>query len=105
MMNFTRKSRFVAGGHMTETHSSLTYLSVVSRETVKIALTIADLNDLDIMAADIGNAYINALCKEKVYFTAGTEFSAKKGQYVVVIQALYGLKPSGSAWRAFLAQT
>ena len=104
-MDFTRKARFVAGGHMTEPPSSLTYSSVVSRETVRIALTIAALNDLDIMAADIGNAYLNAPCREKVYFTAGTEFGAKKGQYVVVIRALYGLKTSGAAWRAFLAQT
>eukprot|EP00957_Ditylum_brightwellii_P024639 1861864-Ditylum_brightwellii.AAC.1 len=83
---------------MTEPPSSLTYLSVVSRETVRIALTIAALYDLDIMAADIGNAYLNAPCREKVYFTTGTEFSAKKGQYVVVIWALYGLKTSGAAW-------
>eukprot|EP00957_Ditylum_brightwellii_P181850 13853569-Ditylum_brightwellii.AAC.1 len=72
---------------------------------VRIALTIAALNDLDVMAADIGNAYLNAPCREKVYFTAGTEFGAKKGQYVVVIRAFYGLKTSGAAWRAFLAQT
>eukprot|EP00957_Ditylum_brightwellii_P071882 5463513-Ditylum_brightwellii.AAC.1 len=57
------------------------------------------------MAADIGNAYLNAQCREKVYFTAGMEFGAKKGQCVVVIRAMYGLKTSGAAWRAFLAQT
>ena len=31
-MDFTRKARFVAGGHMTDAPSSLTYSSVVSRE-------------------------------------------------------------------------
>ena len=36
-MDFTRKARFVAGGHMTETPPSITYSSVVSRESVKIA--------------------------------------------------------------------
>eukprot|EP00957_Ditylum_brightwellii_P194945 14852350-Ditylum_brightwellii.AAC.1 len=64
-MDFTRKARFVTGGHMTEPPSSLTYSSVVSREMVRIALTIAALNDLGIMAADIGNAYLNAPCREK----------------------------------------
>eukprot|EP00957_Ditylum_brightwellii_P189296 14408273-Ditylum_brightwellii.AAC.1 len=38
---------------------------VVSRETVRIALTIAALNNLGIMAANIGNAYLNAPCREK----------------------------------------
>eukprot|EP00957_Ditylum_brightwellii_P023711 1789369-Ditylum_brightwellii.AAC.1 len=104
-MNFTRKAKFVVGGHMTEPPSSLTYLSVVSRETIRIALTIAALNDLDIMAAGIGNAYLNEPYREKVYFTIGTEFGAKKGQYVVVIWSLYELKTSGSAWRSFLIQS
>jgi hypothetical protein len=31
-MNFTRKARFVAGGHMTETPESMTYSSHVSRQ-------------------------------------------------------------------------
>ena len=64
-MDFTRKARFVAGGHMTETPPSITYSSVVSRESVKIAFLIAALNDLDIMSCDIGNAYLNAPVKRK----------------------------------------
>lgn len=57
-MDFTRK----AGSHMTEAPLSLTYSSVVSRESVKIAFLIAALNDLDLMLYDIGNAYLNAKC-------------------------------------------
>lgn len=48
--NFWRKARLVAGGHMTEVPSSITYSSVVSRDSVHIALTVAALNDLDILA-------------------------------------------------------
>jgi hypothetical protein len=33
-MDLTRKARFVAGGHTTETPSSITYSSVVSRDSV-----------------------------------------------------------------------
>ena len=51
---FTRKERLVAGGHMTDTPSSITYSSVVSRESVRIAFLIAALNDLEVFAADIG---------------------------------------------------
>ena len=53
--NFHRKAWFVAGGHTTETPASLTYSSVVSRDTVRIALTIAALNDLQVMSCDIQN--------------------------------------------------
>lgn len=104
-MDFTRKARFVAGGHMTETPASLTYSSVVSRESVRIAFLLAALNDLDVLAADIGNAYLNADCREKIYFTAGPEFGSHEGQQVLIVRALYGLKSSGAAWRAHLAQS
>jgi hypothetical protein len=61
MENFQRKARLVAGGHMTEvTSSTVTYASVVSRESVRIALTLAALNDLEVKTADIENAYLTA---------------------------------------------
>jgi hypothetical protein len=53
-MDFTRKARFVDGGHTSEAPASLTYSSVVTRESVRIAFTIAALNNLDILMADIG---------------------------------------------------
>ena len=56
--NFRRKARFVAGGRTTNVASTLTYASVVSRDSVRIALTIAALNDLQILACDIQNAYL-----------------------------------------------
>jgi hypothetical protein len=61
-MDFTRKVRFVTGGYLTDPPSTVTYASVVSRESVRIAFLIAALNDLDIMAADIQGAYLNAPC-------------------------------------------
>ena len=60
--NFQRKARMVAGGHTTNTLSSVTYRYVVSRDLVRIMLMIAALKDLDLQAADIKNAYLNAPC-------------------------------------------
>ena len=97
-MDFTRKARFVAGGHMTEAPASLTYSSVVSRESVRIAFTVAALNDLDVLVADIGNAYLNADCREKVYTIAGPEFGSNAGKHIVITRALYGLKSSGATY-------
>jgi hypothetical protein len=59
-MDFTNKARIVVGGHVTDPPSSITYSSVVSREMVRIVFVLAALNDLNILAAHIGNAYLNA---------------------------------------------
>lgn len=55
--NFRRKARYVADGHKTEAPAAITYSTVVSRDSVRICLTIAALNDLEVLAADIENAY------------------------------------------------
>ncbi len=49
-MDFTRKARFVAGGHTTDTPGSITYSSVVSSDSVRLAFVIARVNDLDVLA-------------------------------------------------------
>ena len=46
MEDFRRKYRLVAGSHTINPPSTIIYASVVSRETVRIALTLAALNDL-----------------------------------------------------------
>ena len=90
--NFRRKARLVAGGHTTDPPSSITYSSVVSRESVRIALTVAALNNLDILGCDIQNAYISAPCREKIYCEAGDEFGSDAGKIMIVRQASHGLK-------------
>lgn len=42
-INLTRKARFVAGGHRTDPPSQITYSTVVSRDSVRIAFLIAAL--------------------------------------------------------------
>jgi hypothetical protein len=105
-MDLTRKARLVAGGHTTDPPPSVnTYSSVVTRESGRIAFLVAALNDLDILAADIGNAYLNAPCRERLYTTAGPEFGPDQGKQVVIVRALYGLRTSGASWHAQLADT
>jgi hypothetical protein len=103
--NFRRKARLVANGNETEAPSALTYSSVVSRDSVRIALLIASLNDLKLLACDIQNAYLTADCREKIYIKAGHEFGSEAGSIMVIRKALYGLKSSGAAFRAHLAET
>jgi hypothetical protein len=71
-MTLQRKARFVAGGHLTEPTKDMTFSSVVSRDSVRLAFLVAALNDLSVLSADIsGRAYLNANEGEKVYFIAG----------------------------------
>ena len=77
MEDFRRKAQLVAGGHMTETPKCMTYSSVVGRETVRIALTIAALNDLQVKAGDVMNAYVTEPCSEKIWTVLGKEFGKR----------------------------
>jgi hypothetical protein len=103
-MDFTRKARFCAGGHTTDTPAAMTYSSVVSRDSVRIGFMLAALNGLDVMACDLENTYLNAPCVEKIWFEGGLECGSDKGKVCVVVRALYGLKSAGASWRATLAQ-
>ena len=104
-MDFTRKARLVARGDLTDPPSTLTYSSVVSRESVRIAFLVASMNGLEIMMFDVGNAYLNAFTSEKLYCIAGKEFGDEEGRLMIIRRALYGLKSSGAAYRAHFAQT
>ena len=53
MDGFPRKYGMVAGSHTTEAPKTRTYASVVSRESVRILLTMAVVNELEVKAADI----------------------------------------------------
>ena len=57
------------------------------------------------MACDIQNAYLTANCREKIWTYAGPEFGSERGQPMIIKKALYGLKSSGAAFRAHLAET
>ena len=103
-MDFTRKDRFVARGHTTESPSSITYSSAVSRDSVRLAFTIMDLNSVDFMPSDLDNAYLNAMCCKKIWFEGGTECGEDKDKVLIVVRVLYGLKYTGQSWRSALAQ-
>jgi hypothetical protein len=45
------------------------------------------------------------MCREKVYTICGPEFGPEdEGKFAVIVRAQYGLKSSGAAWRAHLAE-
>ena len=102
--NFRRKARFVADGHLVETPSSITYILVVSRDSVRILLLAAALNDLDIMGADAQNTFLSAYNLEKHWIRAVPKFGPEQGKVFIVVRALYGLKSSSAAFGFFISK-
>ena len=103
--NFLRKARLVVGGHTTEAPATLSYSLVVSHDSVWIALTIVALNELEVMACDIQNAYLTANCHEMIWTRAGPEFGSEAGTIMFIHNTLYGLRSSGATFCAHLAET
>ncbi len=104
MVDFGRKARLVAGGHVADAPATMTYASVISCEMVQIALTIAALNSLDVKTGDVMNAYITALITKKVRTVLGPEFGdAECCLHAIIVRALYGLKSAGAAFQAQLS--
>jgi hypothetical protein len=60
-MGFSSKTRWALDGHKLPTPEESTYAGVVSRESVKITMTYAALNGLEVCAVDIRNAYLQPL--------------------------------------------
>jgi hypothetical protein len=89
--NFRRKARYCADGHRTGAPASVTYSTVVSRDSVRILLTIAALNGLDILGADVQNAFLTAPNKEKCWMIAGPEFGHEEGKTFLVVKAFTAL--------------
>ena len=99
MEGFRRKSRLVAGGHMEEAPATLTKVSVVSHESVRIALTLVALNNIEVKTADTKNAYLKAPVSDQIWTVLGLEFGSDAGKRAIIVRALYGLKSAGASFR------
>ena len=77
----------------------------MTRESVRLELIISGMHDLDICACDIGNAYLNAPYRGKLWTKAGSEFGSEKGYDFLIVRALYELKSSGAACIEKIAET
>ena len=102
-MDFTRKARWVLDGHRTPDPIGSTSAGVVSHESVRIAITYATLNGLQVFAADIRNTYLQAPSSQKDYIVCGPEFRIENiGKVALIHRALYGGKSAGRDFRNHL---
>jgi hypothetical protein len=61
------------------------------------------LNGHELWAANVGNTYLVASAKEKVYIVAGPEFGERQGHAMLIKKVLYGLRTSGAHWHEHFA--
>ena len=92
------KAWLVADGHLTKAPNETVYPGVVSLRNLRLAMFLAELNDLQLWGADVGNAYLQALTKEKLHIVAGPEFEELQGYIVVMYKVLYGTRSGGACW-------
>ncbi len=97
------KARVVANGNLTEVPLESVYSGVVSLRGLRMMLFLAELNGYETWSTDIGNAYLEAFTKEKLYVVAGPEFGDREGHILVIVKALYGLRSSGKRWAERMA--
>ena len=97
-IDFTRNSILISYGIKTEAPVALSYSTVVPRDKVRLEFLIAELNDLDVIACKIVNAYFNAPCKEKIWFKVGTECGDHQGKVMILVRDLYVIKRPGASW-------
>ena len=92
------KARLVADGHLTKEPMETVYSGVVSIRNLRLTMFLAELNNLELWGADVGNAYLQALTREKLYIVGGPEFEELQGHVLVMYKTLYGTRSGGACW-------
>ena len=100
------KARLVARG-FEQVHGidfDETYAPVTKINSIKLLLSVAADQDLEIKQLDFDTAFLNARLDHTVYLTLppGT---GQEGQVVKLIKSLYGLKQAGHDWHELIAGT
>ena len=85
-MDFTQKVKWAKDGHKTPEPDYLNISVVMSREIVCIDFKNSTLNDIDFMAAEINNTYLQASSSQKHYIKRGAEFGSEHIGKVALIR-------------------
>ena len=88
----------LATGKLTPDPIDSIYSRVVSTGSLRLAIFLSKLNNMEVWGAEIGNACLEATTKEKICIVAGPELKELQGHILVIHKALYGLKSSGLRW-------
>ena len=99
---FMQKAKLVTGGHMIDPPATITYTSVVLKETVQNILTKSALNAFKAKAAIIMNVFVQTPVTKKVSTMPSQEYNKYVIKHVLIVTALCGLKSAGAIFRSHL---
>ena len=92
--DLTFKARLVCDGSRIDPKGLSTRATVVRGVSVRLLDVIANSQRLSVLCGDIGNAFIQAKTKEKIYTKCGKEFGERASCIAIIKRALYGLTTS-----------
>ena len=72
------------------------YSGVIAPEAIRLGMFAAVNSNLQVFAADIGNAYLHAKTNEKLYTILGEEYGSLGSKVLVFDKGLYGFRCSGA---------
>ena len=98
-----RKARFVAGGRLTDDQGEDAYAGVIAPEALRLGMFVPVNNNLQVVAADIGNAYLHAKTGENLCTILGEEDGSLSGVVLVFDKGWYGLRSSGARFHEHLS--
>ena len=101
--DLTPKARLVCDGSQVDPRDLSTRATLVKGISVRLLYIIADSQNLKALTGDIGNAFIQAHTKEKIYTRCGPEFGDREHSIAVIVRALYDLTTSAERFRTMLA--
>ena len=65
-------------------------------------MLLSEINQLELWGIDVGNAYLEAHNKEKLFIVAGPEFDGFEGHILVMDKPLYGTRMAEACWHDHL---
>ena len=101
--DLTYKSRLVCDGSRVDPRGLSTRSTIVKGVSVHLPEIIVDSHNLEVMTGDIGNDFIQAHTKDKIYIKCGPEFGDSARSIAIIVRALYGLTTSTEIFRTMLA--
>ena len=103
-VNGRHKSRMCVDGSVTDDLGPEIYACVILIRAVRLLIFLAQLNDIDVCAADVSQAFLYGDCPEKVYTKAGPEFGLElNGKYLLIKKGHYDLRSSVGSYHINLS--
>ena len=70
-------------GHLDKEPIDPVYSGVISLTNLRLAMFLSELNNHHLWGANVGNAYLQALTKEKLYIVSGPEFEQFQAMFLL----------------------